>query len=466
MAHRTALDELEQAKQRLKDAEAFPFSALLDAETIESTMAVHDSNPEVKHRDRVYTWPVTLWMFLSQALSADGSCRETMKRLAAWRAIRGLKPCSTDSTSYCVARSQRLPLAGVKALMRQTGGQLHDQADAAWLWRGRRVKIVDGTTVTCPDTPANEQTFPKRTNQKHGVGFPIVRVLVIFSLAVGSVLEAAVGPTRGKQTGENTLFRGLQNSLETGDILLGDRLFDSYRDIAELRARGVDVVFRRHATRKCDFRRGRWLGVTDHVVTWQKPKFNRSRFTREEYEALPAEMKMRELRFRVQQAGFRPIEITLVTTLLDPIDYPKDDLAELYRERWHCELDLRALKTTLGMNELRCKSPQMVEKELYVHLLAYNLIRQVNAEAAREHDKTPRRISFKACVQAINSFQPYLAACPEQHERLWKRMLKAIAYHKVGHRPNRIEPRKIKRRKSTYTYLMLPRSIERQKLCA
>lgn len=466
MAHRSDLGELEQAKQRLSDAEAFPFAALLDAETIESTMRTHDTHPDVKHRDRVYTWPVTLWMFLSQALSADGSCREALKRLAAWRAIRGLNPCSTNSTSYCEARSKRLPLAGVKALMRQTGRQPHDQADTAWLWRGRRVKIVDGTTVTCPDTPANQQAFPQSSGQKRGVGFPLVRVLAIFSLAVGTVLEAAVGSTHGKKTGELTLFRGLQNTLETGDILLGDRLFDSYRDIAALQTRGVDVVFRRHATRHCDFRRGRWLGLTDHVVIWRKPKFDKSRFTREEHEALPAEMKMRELRFRVQQAGFRPVEIILVTTLLEPIDYPKEDLAELYRERWHCELDLRALKTTLGMSELRCKTPEMVEKELYVHLLAYNLIRQVIAEAAREHEKAPRRISFKACVQAINCFQPYLAACPEQHERLWKRMLKAIADHKVGQRPNRIEPRKIKRRKSKYTYLMLPRSLERQKLYA
>jgi len=173
MAHRNDFNELEQHRRQLKDAEALPFARLLDAETIEQTMREHECNPEVKHRDRVYTWPVTLWMFLSQALSADGSCREALQRLAAWRAIRGLPACSADSTSYCEARGKRLPLGGVEALMRQVGSQLHDQADPSWLWRGRRVKIADGSTVTCPDTAANQQAFPQSSGQKPGVGFPI-----------------------------------------------------------------------------------------------------------------------------------------------------------------------------------------------------------------------------------------------------------------------------------------------------
>jgi len=226
-----------------------------------------------------------------------------------------------------------------------------------------------------PDTPTNQKVYPRRRNQLHGVGFPIMRVLCIVSLACGTVLDVATGPMRGKKTGENTLLRTLHGVLEAGDILLVDRLLGSYQELATCRERGVDVLSRQHQTRRTDFRRGRWLGTLDHVVRWQRPKFDKNRFDRATWEALPAEMEVRELRFRITQAGFRPTEITLATTLLDPIEYPAEDLALLFRERWHCELDLRSLKTSMQMAHLRCKSPEMVEKELWAHCLAYNLKR-------------------------------------------------------------------------------------------
>jgi hypothetical protein len=349
--------------------------------------------------------------------------------------------------------------------VRTVAGRMEEQAEEGWLWKGHHVKVADGSTVTMPDTSENQEAFPQSSGQKPGVGFPLARMVAVFSLATGATLDLAVGAAKGKKTGENTLFRSLICGFQPGDLVLGDRLFDSYQDIARLRQQGADVLFRMHPSRKCDFRRGRWLGTVDHVVVWTKPKFDASRFDRETYDALPEQMEIRELRFRVHEKGFRPREIVLVTTLLDPLTYSKDELTELYRERWHCELDLNSLKTTLRMKHLRCETPEMVRKEIWTHLLAYNLIRQTIAVAARRHDTLPRRISFKGALQTIDSFAPYLTcATPDAHHTLLADMLEAIATHRVGDRPGRVEPRKIKRRHAKYTYLTRPRAEERQEL--
>ncbi len=233
-----------------------------------------------------------------------------------------------------------------------------------------------------------------------------------------------------------------------------------------LGARDVDVLLRMHQSRGCDFRRGRCLGQLDHVVVWKKPGFDSTRFDRATYDALPDQMEMRELRFQIHVDGFRTKEIVLITSMLDAVEYPLEELAELYRERWHCELDLNALKTTLQMDHLRCKSPEMVEKEIWMHLLAYNLMRQTMAEAACEHEQQPRCLSFKGAVQTVNSFAPWMAACPERRERIWSHVLRAIASHQVGKRPDRNEPRKIKQRTAKYTYMTKPRTEERQRLYA
>lgn len=452
--------QIEQAWQRLDDEKALPFSNLLPAELVDEALG----EARGKFRNRIFNTVTTLWTFLSQAISEDGSCRKAVARFLAWRVARGLPACSADNSAYCKARS-RLPTSAVKWLVRRTGEGLEETAERLWLWKGRGVKVVDGTTVTTADTPENQAAYPQRQNQKHGVGFPIARLVVIFSLATASALDLVLGPTKGKKTGETTLFRSMLHNFQPGEIVLGDRLFDSYLHIAQLRQQGVDVLFRRHATRHCDFRRGRWLGTLDHVVVWKKPPFNRNRFDRETYDALPDQMEIRELRFRVQEKGFRPHEIVLVTTLLDAQVYPKEELAELYRERWHSELDLRALKTTLKIDHLRCKTPEMVEKELWVHFLAYNLIRQTIAAAARRHDRLPRRLSFKGALQTLDSFAPYLAVCPpHDRERLSSELLAAIATHHVGDRPNRVEPRKLKQRHAKYTYLTQPRALEKQRL--
>lgn len=461
MAHCNVCGRLEKASRRAQKAIGLPFSSLLTAQKVTPILA----EMGVTFRDRVFSPIVTLWTFLSQTLSQDHSCREAVARVRAWKSANGEEPCSADTGSYCQAR-KRLPTEVVRSLVRQTGQESHQQAEAAWLWKGRSVKIVDGSTATMPDTEANQDAYPQSRNQTPGVGFPILRLVALFSLASGAVLDLASGPTRGKRTGETTLFRTqLLDQLQRGDILLGDSLFDSFRDVATLRERGVDVVLRMNGSRHADFRRGRRLGRRDHLVVWHKPAFSAARFDRASYDALPDQLVMRELRFRVPQQGFRSKEITVVTTLVDAEVYTTAEVADLYRQRWHAELNLNALKTTLNMEHLRCLTPDMVEKELWVHLLAYNLLRQTMAQAAQTKDIPPSELSFKGALQTVTAFAPYLAMENQDHERLWHDLLTAIASHRVANRPDRYEPRKLKKRPGRYTHMTEPRSREREKLC-
>jgi hypothetical protein len=460
MSQRNDVGGLVQFRNEVRTTPGLPFSEVLPGAQIEAVLTQLGTT----FRDRVFSPVVTLWTFLSQVLSADHSCRDAVARLLAWRTAQGWKACSSDTSSYCAAR-RRLPLGLLQNLVRQTGQLAAAATDPAWLWKGRHVKVVDGSTLTMPDSPANRQAYPRARQCGRAVGFPLVRVVVLFSLAWGTAFDLALGSTRGKHTGETTLFRSLWDRLEPNDIVLGDRLFDAYRHAAGLKQRGVDVVLRMNGSRHCDFRRGRRLGVTDHAVTWKRPTFNPRRFDRASYDALPEQIDIRELRYTVDTPGFRAREIVLVTTLCDAEAYPKDDLADLYLQRWHAEVDFNALKTTLQMEHLRCQSPAQVEKEIWAHLLAYNLLRRVLAEAARTHDVLPRELSFKAAMQTVNAFAPYLSQAADP-AALWQTLLEALASNRVGDRPGRVEPRKLKRRVGKYPYLTAPRNQERAKACA
>jgi hypothetical protein len=279
---------------------------------------------------------VTLWVFLAQVLAPDGSCRAALARFLAWRAARGLPPCSADTSAYCKARG-RLPEGLLARLTRDTGRRLQDEAPPAWRWEGRTVKVVDGSTVSMPDTPENQAAYPQSPSQQPGLGFPLARLVVLFSLAVGTVLDAALGRCQGKQTGETALFHTLHDHLEEGDILLADRCYSSYWELALVRQRGADLVTRLHQRRRADCRRGRRLGPEDHVVTWEKPP--RPPWLDEAtYAALPKRMRVRELRVRVRHPGFRTRVFVAVTTLLDGAAFPRSDLAVLYRMRWLAEM--------------------------------------------------------------------------------------------------------------------------------
>jgi len=384
-------------------------------------------------------------------------------RLILWMALNDRKPCSTETTSYCEAR-RRLPLKVIVRLVHATAEKIDAGAHDDWLWKGRRVSLVDGTTSSMPDTPRNQRAFPQAKTQGIGLGFPIVRMAVIISLATGVVRDMALGPYKGKGTGEPALLRALLDGLAADEIVLGDRYFGSFFMLASLIRREVDGLFRMYQGRKFDFRRGRRLGVEDHLVTWTKPQ-RPDWMDEETYAQIPDEMTVRELRFKVEQSGFRVDNVVLVTTMLDATMYSKEELADLYLQRWNVELDLRSIKDVLQMDVLRCKSPEMVEKEIWMHLLAYNLIRGVMAQAAEAHEKRPRLLSFKGTLQTITAFQEALRrAAPADRELLLHAMLRAIAHQEVGNRFGRVEPRANKRRPKAQRYLMEPRPDARKRL--
>ncbi len=410
---------------------------------------------------------MTLWVFLGQVLSADHSCRAAVTRLVARRLAQGQSPCSAQTGAYCQAR-KRLPESFFADVACSVGRRLDEKAEHRWLWQGRRVYLFGGTAVTMPDTASNQAAYPQVYNQLPGLGFPIARLGALISLACGAVVNLGFCQYAGKGQGEVSLLRRLWDVLRPGDVVLGDRLLGNWPTIVSLQQRGVELVSRLNTYhRRVDFRRGRRLGPDDHVVRWAKPTSIRS-LDREAYHALPDFVTVREARIRVRQPGFRTREIVVVTTLLDPERTTREDLATLYRARWHNELDLRSLKAVMQMRELRCKTPEMVRKEVWAHVLAYNLIRTVMAQAAARHGVLPRTISFRGALQTLEAFQPLLewgaGWDAGRRLRLGHDLLDAIATHRVGDRPDRYEPRVKKRRRNHYDWLTKPRAEMKRKL--
>jgi hypothetical protein len=444
-------------RRHLTRQPGLPFAGLLSSDQIEQALP---ADLAATWRERLYTPVVTLWVFLSQILDADQSCRQAVARFLAWLVGCGRAACSAKTGAYCKAR-QRLPTSTLSQLTRQTGHSLDEQTPRAWRWHGRRVRVVDGSTVSMPDTAANQRAYPQPRSQKPGLGFPIMRIVVVFSLAVGTVLDAAVNPYKGKHTGETAMLWVLLDGLQRGDVLIGDRYYASYWLIAKALTLGIDIVFRQHQLRPIDFRTGRRLGHDDHVIVWEKPA-RPTWMDRATWEALPATLTLRELRVRVPKGKARVRQIVVVTTLLDASRYAKSEIAALYRRRWEAETHLRALKVTLQMDILRCKTPDMVGKELWAHLLIYNLIRTVMARAAEAHAREPWHISFKGALQTLNAFGGMLGDRPvDDADRYYEAFLRAVAGHRVGQRPDRYEPRKIKRRPKPQRLLTRPRHEEK-----
>jgi Transposase DDE domain len=409
--------------------------------------------------DRIYSPLVTLWVFLGQVLSADHSCRAAVARLIAHRLSQGQRPCSAETGAYCQAR-KRLPEGFFSDVARRTGRALETNVDKQWLWKSRRVYVYDGSSVSMPDTPENQRDYPQPDTQKPGLGFPLARIAAVFSLACGAVLDLGICRYAGKGQSELGMLRTLWNMFLPGDVMLADRLMCAWTEMVMLKQRSVDSVCRLTSHRTADFRRGERLGKNDHIVKWLKPTKPRS-IDRETYDALPEFLMIRECRVQVEQRGFRVRTIVIATTLLDSDEFTKNDLAQLYRARWNAELDLKSLKQTLQMDVLRCKTPELVRKEIWTHVLAYNLIRTVMAQAATKHGIEPRSISFKGTVQTLEAFQPVIAMQGEHdstlRNALYHRLLDAISIHRVADRPDRYEPRLRKRRPKHYGYLRKPR---------
>jgi hypothetical protein len=431
---------------------------LLPKKQIEAAIERH----QLHFRQCLYTPLVTVWTFLYQVLASDQSCRAAVARLLALLCINGDGSGSAKTDPYCKAR-QRLPEQLPADLARTTGGDLHRQVPAVGLLGGRSIKIADGTTVSMPDTPANQKAYPQQPGQKKGLGFPILRLVGLISLSCGTVLGVAMTRYSGKRTGETSLLRRLLGHLETADILLADAMFSNYWTIAMLLIRGVDIVSRHDGKRKLDFRKGRRLGRYDHIVDWPKPK-RPSWMSSRLYASLPETVSIRQLKVELRQKGFRCRRMHLVTTLLDTQLYRKEDLAMAFRSRWHAELDLRSIKQVMQMDVLRCKSPAMVRKEIWMHLLAYNLIRTLMAQAALAAGLCPRDISFKGTLQTLVVFAAAGWSCPGRRNELYAAVLRAVATHRVNDRPDRIEPRAVKRRPKKGRYLNEPRSIAKARL--
>ena len=440
-------------RQFLQDGD-LPFTNVLSEQVVSQALTAI----QAFWMDRIYSPLVTLWVFLGQVLSADHSCRAAVARLVAHRISQGQRPCSSETGAYCQAR-KRLPEKLFSEVARHTGRVLEAKVDPQWLWKGRRVHVFDGSSVSMPDTLENQRAYPQPDTQKPGLGFPLARVAVVFSLACGAVLDLAIRRYAGKGQSELAMFRTMWNLFRPGDIVLADRLMCSWVDMVMLKNRNVDTVTAL-CRRKGDFRRGKRLGKDDHIVQWAKPTKPRS-IDRKTYSSLPEFLTVRETRVRVEQAGFRTQMIIVVTTLLDVEEITKDDLARLYRARWNAELDLRSLKRTMQMEILRCKTPELVRKEIWTHLLAYNLIRTIIAQAAIKHGIEPRSISFKGAIQTLEAFQPVIAIQAHHNSRfradLYQQLLDAIAIHRVADRPDRFEPRLRKRRPKHYGFLRKPR---------
>ncbi len=440
-------------RQYLQDGD-LPFTGVLSEEIVAQALAAI----QAFWMDRIYSPLVTLWVFLSQVLSADHSCRAGVARLIAHRLSEGQNPCSSETGAYCQAR-KRLPEAFFSEVARQTGRTLEANVDSQWLWKGRRVHVFDGSSVSMPDTSENQRAYPQPDTQKPGLGFPLARIAAVFSLACGAVLDLAICRYAGKGQSELGMLRTLWDMFRPGDVLLADRLMCSWTEMVLLKGRGVDTVTSL-SKRTADFRRGKRLGKDDHIVRWPKPTKPRS-IDRKTYNSLPEFLTVREIRVRVEQAGFRTQTLIVVTTLLDTEEITKDDLAQLYRARWNAELDLRSLKRTMQMDILRCKTPELVRKEIWTHVLAYNLIRTIIAQAATTHGIEPRSISFKGAIQTLEAFQPLIAIQGQRDSEfrtsLYQRLLDAIAIHRVADRPDRFEPRLRKRRPKHYGFLRKPR---------
>ena len=433
-----------------------PFSNVLSKKLVLETLGSVGG----RYYDSLYNPVVTLWIFLTQMISADRSMAAAVEGFLGWRLSQGLSACSTNTGGYSRARG-RLGEPLLAKLTRITGSELVRQAIPEWLWKGRHVKLFDGSTVSMPDTPANQAAYPQQANQKPGVGFPLARIGVLFSLSVGSVLDLGLRRWAGKFQSELAILRDMWDSFDVGDVLVTDRYLCSHMEIAVLGSLGVDVVARMHAQRKVDFRRGKQIGIEDHLVSWKKPP-KPEWMSNEQYAALPDEMLMRELRYLVQADGFRPTTIVLATTLLDAEQYPWDDVANLYGQRWDAEINLRSLKTIMQMDVLRGETPEMVRKEIWACLLAYNQIRTVIAQAASQHGKPPCNISFKRALRTVESFRPTLAAAtPPTLPKIYEELFHAIASHQIGDRPGREEPRCVKRRPKPYPRLTQPRNEAR-----
>lgn len=408
-------------------------------------------------RERIFTFCLTLQCFLWQALNPGSACREVVRQVQALFRLLSRGPVDENDSAYCQAR-QRLPKERLEQLLAASAAKADQRAGRGHQLNGRSVKVVDGSSAQAADTPANQKRYPQSAEQKPGCGFPVLKLLLLFSLNSGAVLKVVMGNLHNHDL---RLLRRLRQELEPGDILLGDRAYGEYTTLATFPPRGIDVVARLHQMRRVDFRRAQRLSRNDGLFVFRKGWMQSKLMSRAQWNRMPEQITVRIIRFTATIRGFRHRRITLVTTLLDPRLYPAEQLMALYARRWRLELCLRDLKTTLGMEFLRCKSPDMVEKELLIYLLAHNLVRCLMAEAASQGQGELERISFKGTLDSLRQFSAAIATARSRkiREELWSDLLLTLVRDQLPHRPDRQEPRALKRRPKNFGWLTKPRHI-------
>lgn len=422
------------------------------------------ANANYQWRDRIWNPVLTFWTFLIQVLHPGSACREAVAQVLAEQAVESGRRVSPDASAYCQAR-QRVPESVFAAALHKVGRSLQAKAKDQYLWHGRQVRLVDGSSCSMPDTPELQAEFGQPDGQKRGCGFPVARMVAMFCWATGAALDVVIGPYRSS---ELVLVQQLWKHLRCGDIVLADRFYCTYSILSELLRRGCDAVFRLHGARSrtMDFRKGKRLGRQDRLMMWERPRICPRGLSREQWLSLPEHLVIRVLRFSTVVAGFRSRTITVATTLLDAAAYSSQEIAAFYGDRWTVELRLRDIKTTMKMDVLRGKSVDVVRKEILMHLLAYNLIRALMWQAAEQHGCSLHRLSFAGTVEHLNALDPYLWAYggTARFGVLHALLLVWIAQDKLPHRPGRLEPRAVKRRPKEYDRLTKPRHELRQAL--
>jgi hypothetical protein len=447
-------------KQQYQSSVGLPLAEVLPESLIEQVLVEQG----VVYREALYTPIVVLWAWISQVLDADKSLSQAVKRVTTWLVSAGEAAPSSDTGGYSKAR-KRLPLSVLPPLLHQTATALQAQVRPTQHWCGRPVKAFDGTGILMSDTAANQQSYPQHSNQQPGCGFPTIKLVVWFCVTTGAVLEMAMAAFN---TSEWQLSRQLYARLAPDDVVVADSAYGTYADLALVQTAGADGVFRKHHARHCDFRRGQKLGIGDHLVTWQRPAQCPKSMTPEAFDALPTELTVREVHLLIRQPGYRPTQMVLVTTLTDPKRYPKAQLAELYQLRWQAaEVNLRHLKSTLGMEMIAAKTPDMVQKDIWMHLLAYNLLRTLMWQAVKSSATPALRLSLQGTRQQFNQFCPGLAtATAARRKRLFQSLLDILTTLRVPLRPQRHEPRVVKRRPKPFPRMMQPRAALKAKLAA
>ena len=440
----STLDQIRRLKNAVLQFSHLPFDDVLSTEVLQNI--VQHSN---SRRNRLFTPLITLKAFIFQSLNTDGSCRQAVSHVLSERLLEGQAANSIHTGAYCKARD-RLPLVPLQQAVAASGTALHQQADPTWLFKGHNLMVTDGSTLNMPDTPENQAVFPQQPNQKSGLGFPILRIVVLISLSVGAVVDYATAPYQGKGTGETTLFSQMLRHIANSTLLLADRYYCTWAIIASILQQEGHILVQNHARRKPDFHLGQPLGPKDHLVTWKKPKRKPDWISQEDYDALPDEILIRE--FAVGNKVY-------VTTLLSSKSYHKKELAGLYSQRWSVELDLRSIKTHMKMDMLRCKTPDRVQKEIAVHLLAYNLVRASIARASAIKHKLPRQLSFMTAVQQLNqNLSQLMLFAGDRLDHIVNGLLEAIASIPIGQQKRKPQPRAIKRRPKPYPLLTVPRN--------